>query len=364
MPRLPDITKITIEGYRSIKQTSIDLHRINILVGANGAGKSNFLSLFTLLRAIVQNSLQNYIANCGGASSQLYIDAKHTESFSIKIEIDENTYEFKLAADVEDACYFEEEIVTFWIKRLYDEPYMEYLGHGHRETHLSKLVEGRTVRSFTRENLESWFVYHFHDTSDKSPMKLTADIDEISYLLPDGRNLAAYLYYLRENAPEHYQEILYVVQLIFPVFKEFTYIKDEKSNTIKLRWKTTAFGDSTLPISSFSDGTLRFIALATLFLQPEPPKLILIDEPELGLHPHAIILLAELIHIASSKSQIILSTQSTQLISTFSPENIIITENENGATNLSHVEPSTLKTWLEDYTLGAIWQSNIIGGNP
>ncbi len=361
---LPDVTKITVEGYRSIEQTSIDLHRINICIGANGSGKSNFISLFDLLRAITQNNLQTHIANCGGANTQFYLGTKRTETISVKIEIDENTYEFKLAADTNDACYFTEENVTFWIKRLYEEPYKENLGAGHRETRLMELSGDRTVQSFTRENLESWFVYHFHDTGDHSPLKRTADIDEIAYLLPDGGNIAAYLYHLQENAPEHYRGILSAIQLILPGFKEFTYLKEEKSNTVKLRWKTITSGDYTLPISAFSDGTLRFIALATLFLQPEPPKLIIIDEPELGLHPHAITLLAELIHIASSKSQIILSTQSAQLVSEFSPEDIIIAENENGATTLSRPNPESLNEWLTDYTLGDIWQSNVIGGNP
>jgi len=361
---LPDVTKITVGGYRSIEQTSIDLHRINILIGANGSGKSNFISLFDLLRAITQNNLQTHIAKCGGANTQFYLGTKHTETISVKIEIDDNTYEFKLASDTTDACYFAEEIVTFWMQRLYPDPYKENLGAGHRETRLSEFSGDRTVQSFTRENLEFWFVYHFHDTGDYSPLKRTADIDEIAYLLPDGGNLAAYLYHLQENAPEHYRGILSAIQLILPGFKEFTYLKEEKSNTVKLRWKTAASGDYTLPVSAFSDGTLRFIALATLFLQPEPPKLIIIDEPELGLHPHAITLLAELIHIAGGKSQIILSTQSAQLVSEFSPEDIIIAENTNGATTLSRPNPDSLKEWLTDYTLGDIWQSNIIGGNP
>lgn len=361
---LPDVTKITVEGYRSIEQASIDLHRINILIGANGAGKSNFISLFTLFRAIIQTNLQIHIANCGGAGTQFYLGPKHTETIFVQIDFNENTYQFKLAADTNDDCYFVEENVSFWIKRLYNELYHEELGAGHRETRLRESREGRTVQSFTRENIKSWFIYHFHDTGDHSPLKLTADIDDIAYLLPDGRNLAAYLYHLQESAPEYYQGILSTIQLILPGFKEFTYLKDEKSNTIKLRWKTVTSGDYTLPISAFSDGSLRFIALTTLFLQPAPPKLIIIDEPELGLHPYAINVLAELIHIASLKSQIILSTQSAQFISAFSPEDIIIVENKNGATTLSRPDPDSLKDWLTDYTLSDIWQRNIIGGNP
>ncbi|MDU9376526.1 hypothetical protein McpSp1_11470 [Methanocorpusculaceae archaeon Sp1] len=362
---LPDVTKITVGGYRSIEHTTIDLHRINILIGANGSGKSNFISLFDLLRAITQDNLQTHIARSGGANTQFYLGTRHTKTIAVKIEIDENTYEFKLAADTSDACYFDEEIVTFWIKRLYDEPYKESLGSGHRETRLSQVKSGdNTIQSFTRKNLESWFVYHFHDTGDHSPLKRTADIDEIAYLLPDGGNLAAYLYHLQQNEPEHYQGILSAIQLILPGFREFTYLKEEKSNTVRLRWKTTTSGDYTLPVSAFSDGTLRFIALATLFLQSKPPKLIIIDEPELGLHPHAITILAELIHIASSKSQIILSTQSSQLVSEFTPEDIIIAESVNGATTLSRPDKESLNEWLTDYSLGDIWQSNVIGGNP
>lgn len=361
---LPDVTRISVEGYRSIEQTSIDLHRINILIGANGSGKSNIISLFDLLRAITRNNLQTHIAKCGGANTQFYLGTKRTETISLKIELDETTYECKLAADTNDACYFAEEIVTQWRKRQYEDPHTEHLGTGHRETRLHERSGNPVIQSFIRENLESWFVYHFQDTGDYSPLKRTADIDEIAYLLPDGGNLAACLYHLQENAPEHYRGILSAIQLILPGFKEFTYRKEEKSNTVRLRWKTVTSGDYTLPITAFSDGTLRFIALATLFLQPKPPKLIIIDEPELGLHPHAITILAELIHIAGSKSQIILSTQSAQLVSEFSPEDIIIAENENGATTLSRPNPGILNDWLTDYSLGDIWQSNLIGGNP
>lgn len=361
---LPDVTKITIEGYRSINKTSIYLYHINILIGANGSGKSNFISLFDLLRAITQNNLQTYIARCGGANTQFYLGTKHTPEISVEIAMGDNTYQFKLAADRNDTCYFTDEMVTFWIESQYSSPYKEFLGGGHRETRLSEISEGKSVQTFTRENIKSWFVYHFHDTGDYSPLKRTADIDEIEYLLPDGGNLAAYLYHLQETAPEHYQGILSAIQLILPGFKEFTYLKEEKSNTIKLRWKTSSSGDYTLPVSAFSDGTLRFIALATLFLQPNPPKLIIIDEPELGLHPYAINILADLIRIAGKKSQIILSTQSAQLISEFTPDDIIIVENENGATTLTRPNQKTLENWLTDYTLGDIWQSNIIGGNP
>ncbi|MDE2519952.1 MAG: AAA family ATPase, partial [Methanocorpusculum sp.] len=259
---LSDVTQITIKGYRSLEQTSIPLHRINILIGANGSGKSNFISLFDLLRAITQNNLQTHIAQCGGANTQFYLGTKHTETLSIKIEIGNNTYEFKLAADTADACYFAEETVTFWNKRNYPKPYTEKLGTGHRETHLGESSGDPTVQSFTRDNLESWFVYHFHDTGDHSPLKRTADIDETAYLLPDGGNLAAYLYHLQKTAPDHYQGILSAIQLILPGFKEFTYRKEEKSNTVRLRWKTATSGDYPLPISAFSDGTLRFIALA------------------------------------------------------------------------------------------------------
>jgi len=365
------LKKIEISGYRSIAHTEVDLHEINILLGANGVGKSNFISTFDLLNAVINRKLQLFFAENGGADTQFYYGTKTTDRIYVKVSFGDNTYSFSLGADTNDMPYFLEEKTTFHIQHLYAGPYFEILGNGHRETklweHTRAVVGGskKTVSDYVLEYMIGWIVYHFHDTGKYSPLKRPADIDEFNYLHPDGKNLAAYLYHIKSNNSQHYEKICATIQLVYPEFEDFIFIIQEEANTVKLRWKNKYDRHYTFPISALSDGTLRFIALTTLLLQPNPPKFILIDEPELGLHPYAIDMLADLIKIASNASQILLSTQSVQLVNNFGLTNILIAENTDGQTTITRPQNiDELNEWMEDYTLGELWQNNLLGGNP
>lgn len=365
------LKKIEISGYRSIAHTEVELKKINILLGANGVGKSNFISTFDLLNAVINRKLQLFFAENGGANTQFYYGTKTTEKISVKVFFGDNTYSFSLGADTDDKPYFLEEETTFHIRSRYAEPYSETLGTGHRETKLwdttqkSLGKDKKTVSDYVLEYMVGWIVYHFHDTGKYSPLKSTSDIDEISYLHPDGKNLAAYLYNIKAEFPQHYGKICSTIQLVYPEFEDFIFIIQEEANTVRLRWKNKYSRHYTFSISALSDGTLRFIALTTLLLQPNPPKFILIDEPELGLHPYAIDMLSDLIHIASNKSQILLSTQSVQLVNNFHLEDILIAENKDGQTTITRPQNiEELNEWMEDYTLGELWQNNLLGGNP
>ena len=181
-----------------------------------------------------------------------------------------------------------------------------------------------------RAHVEALFdgrrIYHFHDTGDHSPMKKTADVHDNRYLRSDGSNLAAFLYLLRERHRDDYDTVVQVIQQAAPFFKDFD-LRPENLNPhkIRLQWRHTGT-DAFFDASSLSDGTLRFIALATVFLQPEEyrPAVILVDEPELGLHPYAIALLASLMQQASTETQVVVSTQSSLLLDHFEPEDVIV----------------------------------------
>ena len=115
---------------------------------------------------------------------------------------------------------------------------------------------------------------------------------------------------------------------------------------------------------SMSDGTLRFVCLATLLLQPTLPETILLDEPELGLHPYAIRVLAELLQSASATTQVIVSTQSVSLVNQFSPEDLLVVEREAGNTVFKRPKSEDIQNWADDYGLGDLWEKNVIGGRP
>ena len=195
-------------------------------------------------------------------------------------------------------------------------------------------------------------------------MRLTNRTDDNRKFHPDGSNLAPYLYYLKKACSDDYKNIVDAVRMVTPFFDTFS-LSPHRLNPdhIRLEWKERGCV-SCFDATALSDGTLRFICLATLLLQPEPPCLILIDEPELGLHPYAIKLLSALLKSASEKSQIIVSTQSVTLVNQFEPSNILIADREGEQTLFRRPDKEKLGTWLEDYTLGELWEKNIIGGRP
>jgi predicted ATPase len=271
-----------------------------------------------------------------------------------------------LGATEDDQLYPQSEYVYYWDKRRYDRPYSESLLSKGVEAGISDSKQASRIGGYVRSHLDRWRLYHFHDTSVTSPMKSTADLEDNDYLRPDGSNLSAFLYFLNAQHAESYSLIRRAVQRVAPFFDDF-HLRPQKLNQgkIRLEWRHKG-SEAYFAASSLSDGTLRFIGLATLFLQPQRlrPSVILVDEPELGLHPYAITLLASLVKQASISTQIILSTQSPLLLDHFQPEDVLVADRVDGSTQLTRLESGRLETWLERYSLGQLWEKNELGGRP
>jgi predicted ATPase len=256
------------------------------------------------------------------------------------------------------------EQVAYWDKTRYSQPYYSSLMTMGQEAGISSPNKG--IADYVRQHLNKWRVYHFHDTSSSSPMKKNGELNDNRFLRPDGSNLASFLYYLKEKVPDSYHMIRRAVQRVAPFFEDFELSPLQLNEEyIRLQWRHKN-SDAYFDANSFSDGTLRFIALATLFLQPKSrrPSVILVDEPELGLHPYAITMLATLIKQAALETQVILSTQSPLLLDHFAPEDVLVAERMEGGTVLNRLDPDQLSVWLEDYSLGQLWEKNEIGGRP
>lgn len=361
---------ITIKGFKSIRELhEFEVQPLNILIGGNGAGKSNFIQAFKLLHAIEQQRLGVYSLQ-QSANKLLHYGQKHTDAIELEVVFGapnrpyfENIYRARLVPAQDDRLIFDEERAFFHNKKQYQHPYDEPLGTGHSESQLDSTKVGRRVK----QAMSGWRVYHFHDTGDASPMKRAHDLHDNRFLATDGSNLAAFLYLLQEKYPTHFQQIEQVTRLAMPFFDKFVLQPQRLAeDKIRLEWRDKSAFDTTFNAHDLSDGTLRFIALATLLLQPDDTRstVILIDEPELGLHPYAIVLLAELLVDASRRTQVIVSTQSVPLVNQFSPEAVIVVDRREKQSTFQRLDPDALSHWLDDFGVGDLWEKNIIGGRP
>jgi predicted ATPase len=351
------LDRIEIEGFKSIRQLRLDLKPLNVLIGANGAGKSNFISLFGLLRHLIEGRLQVYVAQSGGADALLHFGRKTTSKLKLELTLGEFGYAVELVPSNADNLFF--------LAEHYGDPNETWTSAGHSESRLlTELHAPRVPPKKILLRLQGWRVYHFHDTSASAKVKQTGDLGDNEALRADASNLAAFLFLLRTKHPENYRRIVSTIRLVAPFFDDFR-LRPSPFNEqkIQLEWSERS-SDAYFNAHALSDGTLRFICLATLLLQPDLPSLILIDELELGLHPYAIQVLAGLVRSASEKTQVILSTQSVSLVNQFAPEDLVVVDRSDGASVFRRLSAEDTKDWLEGYSLGELWEKNVFGGRP
>lgn len=333
---------ISVAGFKSIGSVQkLQIRKINVVIGANGSGKSNLLGVFSFLGAMRAGRLGEHVARAGGVDRVLHFGAGTTDELVIDVSFanDATRYRTALASNDSDQLVPCHEIANGAV-----EP----------------------IASRTQNRLDRWRLYHFQDTGSCSPFKRTCTLRDNRFLRADGSNLAAFLYLLRERHEESYELIRRTVRLAVPFFDDFVLRPTAVTeNMIRLEWRHVG-ADSYYDASSLSDGTLRFMAIATLLLQPAQllPSVILMDEPELGLHPYAITLLCSLVRAVSVKAQVIIATQSPLMLDRFEPRDVLVAERHDGATTFTRLNPTSLEAWLHDYSLGQLWEKNELGGRP
>lgn len=328
------LEKLTIKGFKSIASLdALELRNINVLIGGNGAGKSNLVEFFKMMRALQglrlaefgdrKPNLLSFVSNKGGIGNFLYAGVQQTKEIRVSLVTTElGKYELQIMPTAEgDLASQESGFVSAGV----------------------------------------WGVYQFHDTTQFSRVRQPSALCSSDSLEPDGGNLAAFLYAMKGT--EFYDQIVDMVRLAAPYFEDFVLepYKEGDDEKVKLQWKQQDMLMNFQP-HHLSDGTLRFICLATVLLQPKPPQLIIIDEPELGLHPEALEALAELIHRCSSRTQFILATQSPSFADFFEPEQILTVTRVDGASRFERQSREKLSPWLESYSIGQLWRKNVIRG--
>lgn len=374
----PRLKSIAISGFKSFDS---DEHLIRfgdatVLIGANGAGKSNVVSFFKMLGFMTTGALQQFVGEQGFAAALLHCGIKKTPVLKAKLEFENETYfyqyEFALEYAAPDSLMFMHEIISFIDKSNAARKEELVLPAWEKESRLSTACDHKASLPFKGiyALLRDCKVYQFHDTSSVSGIRNSGYINEHESLMSDGGNLAAFLYGLKENENTklHYKKIVRHIAHIFPQFDDFDLKPSARNdNYILLDWREKNNEHKFGP-HQISDGTLRFMALAALLLQPPQnlPSVIILDEPELGLHPTAIIALAGMVKDASQYAQVVLATQSPALLDEFRADQIIVVERHpiTQSSIFKNYSEEELKDWLTDYALSEIWDKNILGGNP
>jgi predicted ATPase len=365
-----------LKGFKSIKEMDLELRPLNVLIGANGSGKSNLVSFFKMLNEMMAGRLQQYIGTTGRAQSLLYFGPKTTPEMNARMELQVSSpsdgnqgthgYQMCLTHAAGDALVFAEETIFF------EESLTTYalgLGSGHQETRMSREVEQlqfKRTAALVQNSLNRFRVYHFHDTSPTARVRLAGYIRDNRALLSDAGNLAAVLLDLQNYNNSAYRRIVSTIRQVAPFFEDFDLEAGTGDKEIFLNWRHKE-SDQLWGPHQLSDGTLRAICLITLLMQPEDgrwPDLVVVDEPELGLHPYALNVIAALFKKASRHTQVLVSTQSSSFLDQFDPEDIIVVNRDGNESKFSRPEPENLEKWLEEYSLGEVWEKNVIGGGP
>jgi predicted ATPase len=373
------IESIHIKGFRSLANVTVsELPDVTVMIGSNGSGKSNIIRFFELLSWMLKSrKLAEFVARQGGADDQLFGGRQQSpllqSAITIKTPAGQNDYQFTLAHAHPDRLIFLHEAFRFSGIQFPSEADWQDLGSGHNEAQLVDAAQGLldpntqynpTTASTIVYLLRDCATYQFHDTSDNSPFKIKWDVTENKYLRSHGGNLAAILYRLEHEDRPRFDLICRHIGRILPEFDRF--VIDESYGKVLLRWKAK-WTDKTFGAHLTSDGSLRFFALVTLLNLPSEmlPSVILLDEPELGLHPAAIGLVAEMIEQLSHEKQIVVATQSPLLVDEFELDEIVVLDLEDGRTKLRKLNADDYHVWLEqDYTPSQLWQKNVLGGRP
>jgi predicted ATPase len=378
------IDEISIRNYKSIKELiKFPLNNINILIGANGSGKSNFLSFFDF----VKNSFVKYKDDTqqGGSDSLLFLGRRNSQFLSYSITLSNLDYHFpggsKFQATEDNKLAWVGYVDTI----LHDIHYEEYINYDFMKYHPELAIylydnahkdDGYrvSVNEFIEIGLENSIEdfsnnttqYHFHDTSKLSPILTDCMLNNNDMLLSNGKNIMPFVYRIYQENRQSYSMIVNAIRSCVDDFHDFYIRKNIKSDDmVRLEWQHKHdIGEPKHGIL-LSDGSLRIICLIVLLLQPIEwiPQLVIIDEPELGMHPKALSLIAALIKQISPQKQFIIATQAPEFINLFTPEDIIVCDkNEDSSSSFKRLNSQELKAWLDDYSVADLWQMNIIGG--
>ena len=371
------LESVRIRGFRSLADVELSgLGATSVLIGSNGSGKSNFMRFFEMLSWMVRSrALGEFVEKHGGADDQLFggnsVTPRMEAEMALRTEAGRNDYRFSLTHAHPDRFMFTEEAFRFSRSGWQTEASWNHLGSGHREAGIVEAAHSSASSEFNPATarvivhlLRSCSVYQFHDTSDTSNFKKRWEAEDNGTLRTHGGNLAAILLRLEQEDNRRFELICQHIARVLPVFDRFQI--EESYGRVLLRWKARG-SEKTFGAHLTSDGSLRFFALVTLLNLPREmlPDILLLDEPELGLHPVAVALVGNMIKALACDAQIIVATQSPLLVDVFELDEIVVLDLHDGRSVFRRLDADTYRTWLDDsFTPGELWQKNLLGGRP
>lgn len=366
------IKNIGIKGFKSIKELEpFPMEKTNVLIGANGAGKSNFIEALKLIQAIVNGKLQEYFHQYGDPDGFFFNGRGETQKIVFGVEFTKGYYECCLGLDAKGNIRLDDEKFSHPVinpELLVSPPAAVSMDVRESTLAMNASYDNKlsSVDKDVKESINSWKHYHFHNTEPTSPLRRAWDVKDNLELHSDGSNLAPFIMNLRNEHPDHYQALCMIIQYAVPCFKDFILIPKKYGNgenKVDLSWQNK-HSNSIMPPYHLSDGSLRLIALIISLLQPNPPSAIIIDEPELGLHPDAISVFVEAAKNETQESQVILATNSPLILNECVPEDIITVNCKEEGSKFERVEESNINEWLKEEQLGDLWLSNVIAASP
>ena len=393
---------IEIERFRSFRHVELDIPSLAVLIGPNGSGKSNFLDLLFLMAEAARGGLAEGVASRGGFDNlafkgdpgDIFLALRFQPKGVFEEEKDAITFKLKLKKVGPNCRVWFEQVSKAPRLPFHHAPLMvmhrdkdgcmfRSIKTGMREEVVEN-EEGKALESDSElaisqvkdqekyptpykllRLLQEWTLYENINVGFDAPVRQPSLLRPTMRLAPKGNNLASVLYSMQQQHPAIWKEIEEILETAYANFHSITFPPEGGDGKVLLRWWERPYEkESGFSANLLSDGTLKFLCLIAILKSPDPPPLVCIDEPELGLHPDWIKLVAELMQSAASRTQLVVTTHSPQLVAKLSPDQVIVAEKVDGETQLKRLSEEKLKNWLEEFNLGDLWVAGHFGGRP
>ncbi len=388
---------VRIQGFRSLREVDLALSPLSVLIGPNGSGKSNFMDLLSLMGEASYGHLADGIASRGGFDNvsfkgdpgDIYVEFRfppegvfQEERAPVKFRIhlrrvgslpkvwfeqvekapdEHHRNPLQLMRRDKDGCEFRS------IKTRMTEELEEKALESESELAIFQVKDQDKYPAPYKllRMLQEWTFYRDIEVGPAAPIRQPSILRPTVRLASDGSNLASVLYSIQQQHPATWKEIEEILETVYPDFHSITFPPEGGDGKVVLRWWERPYERKTgFSANLLSDGTLKLLCLIAILKSPDPPPLICMDEPEVGLHPDWVKLVAELLQSASSRTQVIVASHSPQLVSKLDPNEIVVVEKEQGETCVQRLSEEELEKWMQQYQIGDLWLAGHFGGRP